>query len=237
MLAIDVLINADQASFEYAEEAFHGVGVYITARPFKLGMIDAFVGGEAEEFKGLALIGNKATVPMRQIAKHDASAAMVNRDGTLFAAPLHKTENLHVHGARTLPRMARAAHFHVVGFNRFTNAAKRASIGGRCHHFSDAMAKMPSGFHTAAEHPLKLPRGNAFLRSAKQMDGLKPHAQGKVAILENGTLAHRKGRTTAGVTLAEADLDDRTPSRRPIFSASAPQCGHVGPSGQIWPST
>jgi len=70
------------------------------------------------------------------------------------------------------------------------------------------MAKMPSGFHAAAKHPLKLARADTFLAGAKQMDGLQPHSQGKVAILENRALAHRKGRATARIALAQADHGD-----------------------------
>ena len=68
------------------------------------------------------------------------------------------------------------------------------------------MAEVPRGFHAATEHPLKLARGDAFLRRAKQMDGLQPHAQRKVTVLKNSTLAHRKGRATAAVALAQSDL-------------------------------
>jgi len=32
------------------------------------------------------------------------------------------------------------------------------------------MAQMPRRFHATAKHPLKLARGDAFLRGAKQMD-------------------------------------------------------------------
>ena len=82
-----------------------------------------------------------------------------------------------------------------------------AVIGG-LHDFPNAVAQMPRGFHAAIEHPLKLARGDTFLRSAKQVDGLKPHPQWKVAVLKNRALAHSKGRATAGVTLAQADLHD-----------------------------
>jgi len=70
------------------------------------------------------------------------------------------------------------------------------------------VAKVPSGFHAAAERSLKLARRDTFLRRAKQVDGLKPHPQGKVAVLENRALAHRKGGAAAGVALAQPDLHD-----------------------------
>jgi hypothetical protein len=40
------------------------------------------------------------------------------------------------------------------------------------------------------------------------MDGLEPHAERQVAILENRALAHGKGRAAAGVALAQPDLHD-----------------------------
>lgn len=43
MLAIHVLISADQTAFENAEKVFEGVGVNVAPGPLKLGMINAFV--------------------------------------------------------------------------------------------------------------------------------------------------------------------------------------------------
>ena len=67
------------------------------------------------------------------------------------------------------------------------------------------MPKVPRSFHATAKHPLKLPRADAFLAGAKQMDGLQPHAKRQVTILENRTLAYGKG-LAAGVALVKADL-------------------------------
>jgi len=68
----------------------------------------------------------------------------------------------------------------------------------------DTVPKVPSGLHAAAKGSLKLTGGNAFLAAAKQVDGLKPEPQRKVAILENRAYAHGEG-LAAGVTLAQAD--------------------------------
>lgn len=94
-----------------------------------------------------------------------------------------------------------------IGFKGFAFAADRRAdtVICRLHNLANAVAQMPCGFHAAIQHPLKLARRYAFLRRAKQMDCLKPHPQRKVAILKNRTLAHRKGGTTAGVALAQAD--------------------------------
>jgi hypothetical protein len=97
-----------------------------------------------------------------------------------------------------------------VGFNRLAVSAKRGCAVRRFHDFADAMRQVPRGFHATAEHALELARGDAFLRRAKQMDGLQPQPQRQVAILKNRALAHRKGRATACVAFAKAnDIDAR----------------------------
>ena len=49
MLAIDVLVNADDAALEDREKSFKRVGMHVTARPLELGVVDPFVLGEAAE--------------------------------------------------------------------------------------------------------------------------------------------------------------------------------------------
>jgi hypothetical protein len=66
------------------------------------------------------------------------------------------------------------------------------------------MAKVPSRLHAAAEDALKLTGGDAFLGTAKQVDGLKPQPQRKVAVLENRANADCEG-LTAGVALPQAN--------------------------------
>ena len=100
---------------------------------------------------------------------------------------------------RVLPR---AAHFRIVGFNRLASAAHRAGVAG-VHRQPNSVTKEPRGFHAAIQHPLNLPRRDAFLAAAQQVDDLQPQMQGQMAILENRPHAHREG-LPAGVALVQA---------------------------------
>jgi hypothetical protein len=47
MLAIDVLINADDAAFKHAEKPFQRIRVNVAARPFVFGMVNGLMLGRA----------------------------------------------------------------------------------------------------------------------------------------------------------------------------------------------
>src|ERR1700731_3425651 len=51
MLAIDMLVDADNAALKHAEKALKRIRMHITARPFKLGMVNCFMLRRASEFK------------------------------------------------------------------------------------------------------------------------------------------------------------------------------------------
>jgi hypothetical protein len=99
-------------------------------------------------------------------------------------------------------RLARAAHFRFVGLNGFAFAAKARCSSAGVHCQPDTVAKEPSGFHAAIEHPLNLARRDAFLARAEQMDDLRPQVQGKVAVLKQRAHTHRKG-LLAGVAFVQ----------------------------------
>lgn len=209
MLGVDVLINADDAALEDGKEAFQRVRVNIATRPFKLGMIDGFVNSPNRVLEHRRAIADQSAIPVQVLVQARTDAAMVKHNRADIAAAFYKAQNLHIRPATfgMAARLCRTTNLHIVDFYGLTLTADRAGFVG-VHHFADAMAKVPRGFHAAAKHPLKLAGRNAFLGCAKQMDRLQPHPQGKVAILKNRTLAHGKGRTTARVTLAQADLHD-----------------------------
>ena len=209
VLGVDMLVNADDATLEDREETFERVSVHVATPPLKFGMVNRAVTRRAGKLKHRGAIRHQAAGAIKLTVEQATNAAMVDDHGTNRATALHKAENLDVALAApgATARLGRAAHFHVVGFDRLASTSNRAALVRR-HHFADAMPEVPRGFHAAAKHPLKLARRDAFFRGAKQMDGLQPDAQGKVAVLENRTLAHRKGRTTAGVAFAQSDLDD-----------------------------
>ena len=50
VLAIDVLVHADDAALEHAKEAFQRIGMHIAARPLKLRVVNGFVARSARKF-------------------------------------------------------------------------------------------------------------------------------------------------------------------------------------------
>ena len=124
-----------------------------------------------------------------------------------------------------------------VRFRRPPRSCQRHPAGRRrhrSHREADAVAKVPRGFHAAAERPLKLAGRDAFLARAKQVDRLKPQPQRHVAVLEDGADTHGKG-LTAGVALAQAVAGG--------LALKPPDLGRIGvaamranrPFGQSWP--
>jgi len=156
-------------------------------------------------------ISDQSAVAIKMFVKARTDAAMVDHHGANRAAAFNKAQNLDVMGAAAEAfRASGLARTRYLGFIRLDSLSS-TSHGTRLyrgHHLPNAMAEVPSGFHAAAKHPLKLAGRYAFLRSTKKVDRLKPKPQGQVAILEDRSLAHRKGRATAGVALAQADLHD-----------------------------
>jgi hypothetical protein len=136
---------------------------------------------------------------------------VVQRDRANITTTLHKAHYVPL-GASALTvrlsRLPRRSDCRIVGLYRLAGTAEFARVWRWSHGEPDAMAEVPCGLHAAAKHPLKQARRDAFLAGAKQVDSLEPHPQGKVTILENRTLAHRKVRATAGVALTQPNLRD-----------------------------
>lgn len=93
------------------------------------------------------------------------------------------------------------------------------------------MPKVPSGFKAAAEHPLKLAGADAFLAAAKQVDSLKPKAEGKMAVLKDRADTDREG-LAASVALAETD-----PGSLALKASNPAAIGvlTVRANGTVWP--
>ena len=209
MFGVDVLVNANDAALEDREKPFKRIGMHVAALPLKFGMVNRAMAGCAGKLEHRGAIRHQAALRVELRIEKATDTAMVDDHRADRAAAFNEAQNLYIALATSGPTagLGRLTHFHVVGLDRLAGAANWAAFVWR-HHFADAVAKVPSGFHAAAEHPLKLARRNTFLRRAKQVDGLQPHFQGKVAILENRALAHGKGGATAGVALAQPDLHD-----------------------------
>jgi hypothetical protein len=79
MLAINVLINANDAAFKDAEKAFKRIGVHVAARPLKFMVIDGFVLGEAAEFKVLTHVGNEAAFLIHKRPQVTPDATVIER--------------------------------------------------------------------------------------------------------------------------------------------------------------
>src|SRR6185437_17106361 len=93
MLFIDVLVHADESALHDAEKAFERVHMHVATRPFKLGMIDAFMCRNGRVNVVLRLIGDEAAILVdvgAQVARH---AAMIENDRTGIPAALDKTQN------------------------------------------------------------------------------------------------------------------------------------------------
>jgi hypothetical protein len=202
MLAVDVLIGADQPTLEDRKEAFEGVGMHVIPRPLELGMIDAFVPLK-HQLVMLALVGHEAAIFVNMTADHVADPSMVNHERAHITAALHKAQDNRVGplAAGATFGLARIGDGGFVSFDGLASAAHRSGRAG-VHCEPDAMPKMPSGFHAAAKHPLKLAGGDAFLTGAQQMDCLQPQPERQMAVLENGADPHGKGAAT-GVALAQ----------------------------------
>ena len=198
---------------------------------------------------------------MMDVLANDAHGATVIQQGrTDIAATFHKAHDNRVMSlaaevSRTLG-LAGPRQFGFVGLDDLASAAQRADRAAGSHGKANAVAKVPSGFHAAAERPLKLAGRDAFLDCAKQMDRLKPQPQGQMAVLENRADANRE-RLAAGVALAQAGAGRlarsggqsglRRRSRnagKPGHSAKAglrrirkrlPRYGSDRRKGQIWP--
>lgn len=207
MLGVDMLINPNNAALENREKPFKRIGMYVAARPFKLVVIDGFVSREATEFEVLAHVGNEAAILAHHRPQMPSDAMVIEADRPDVAATLNEAQDLGIVStaaeAFRAPRLARPGHFGFVRLNRLAFAAQRANRTIRGHCRANTVAKEPRGFHAAIQHPLNLPRGDAFLGTAKQVDDLKPQMQGKVAVLKKRAHADCEG-LFAGVALVQA---------------------------------
>jgi hypothetical protein len=203
MLAVDVLIGADQPALEDRKEAFEGVGMNVIPRPLVFGVVNAFVSLK-HQLVVLGLVSHEAAILMNVTPDHAADHPMIDHQRADIATALHKAQDNGVRplAAGAAPGLARIGDGGFVGFHGLASAAHGIGCSG-VHDEPDTVAKVPGGFHAAAKHPLKLAGRNAFLRGAQQMDGLQPQPQRQMAVLENGADPHGEG-LPAGVALAQA---------------------------------
>jgi hypothetical protein len=209
MLAADVLVNADDAALEDRKEAFKRIGVHVAAPPFVLGMVNRTVAGRAGEFEHRRAIRHQAATAVELRIEQSADAAMVDDHRADRAATLDQAKHLYVALAAigTAAGFWRTAKFHIVGLDRLAFAANWAALVRR-HGEANAVAKVPRGFESASEHTVELARADAFLAGTEKLDRLQPQVQRQMAVLKDRALAHRKGRATASVALAQPELHD-----------------------------
>lgn len=206
VFGIDVLINADQAALHDTKEALQRVHMHVAAHVFTLGMVHAFMRCDWRVNVVRGLIGNEAAVLVHHLAQVTANATMIESDRMGISATFYKAQNDSVRAlalARRPLGLARVGQRGFVGLDYLPSAAQRAARGIGSHCKANTVAKVPRGFHAAAERPLKLAGADAFLRRAKQVDRLQPQAQRQVTVLENRVDPHRE-RLAAGVALVQA---------------------------------
>jgi len=204
---LDALVGADQAALEDREKSFERIGVHVATRPFKLGMVHAFMAGNVRVQIAGVLVGHEAALFVDVFGHESPDAAMVDKLGADVTAALDKAHNNRIMGpapeARRALGLARPRQFRLVGLNGLAFSTQRAAIGARSHRKADTVAKVPRGFHAAIEHPLDLTGGDAFLAGAYEVDNLQPQVQRQVAILKDGADPHRE-LALAGVALVQA---------------------------------
>jgi hypothetical protein len=93
MSLINVLVDADQATLEDRKEPLKGIGVNVAARPFKLGMIDAFMASNWRVSIVRSLIGNEAALPIDMGMKVRPDAPMIEGHGPDVSTTLDKAKN------------------------------------------------------------------------------------------------------------------------------------------------
>lgn len=205
MTLFDALIDADQPALEDREEAFKGVGVHVVARPLEFGMIDGLMLGDRRSEVVLGHVGDESAVLVDLFPNMVSDILLVDEQRPNIAATFDEAENLDVVSAAAEASwslgLAGARQFGFVSFDGLTGTAHGAGVAG-VHGMPDTMAKMPCGFHAAAEHPLKLASRYAFLAGTHQVDGLQPEPQRQMAVLENGPDADGEW-LPASVALAE----------------------------------
>ena len=207
MFDINVLVDANQTTLKDAKEAFQRVGMHVVTHLFELGMINGFMAGDRRKLVARRSVAHEAAVLVDVATDHGHGAAVVKHGRADIAATLDKAEHdgvmrLAAEVRRALG-LARPRQFRLVCLHNLASATQRAKAARRRHGEADTVAKVPSRFHAAAQRALKLAGRNTFLGRAKQVDGLKPQAQRKVAVLKDGANADRE-RLAAGVALAQA---------------------------------
>jgi len=93
VLAIDVLIDADEATFHDRKEAFKGVHMHVTAHVFALGVIHAFMRRDWREFVVRGLVANEFAVLVDVRPQVTRNAAVIQHDRTGVSAALDKAQD------------------------------------------------------------------------------------------------------------------------------------------------
>lgn len=207
----DVLINAIDAPLEDGKVAFDGIGEGIAPHVFLGGMIDGLVVGERAPDRGIdqRLIAHKPAVRMGMAGDDGIEVVrghVRNVEAADFAIALDQGHDglLDRDGCEG-PVLRFAADVGFVSFDSRTTAAhlRREQGGHFLHSLPDAMAEEPSGFHAAAEGPLKLAGADTLLAAAHQVDGLQPDVQRDMTGLEDGPHTDGEG-LAARIALVQA---------------------------------
>jgi hypothetical protein len=213
VLLATVLIDALQAALKDAVVTLNGISVNLVAIPVSVAVFAAMMVNSAMLGKFIAKFG----IAIGFVGHHFAFAGDIgsdNWDNFVFgsalnmeranrAAALNQTKD-GVFMPRALLDLE-AVFATDVGLINLDGRAIAAHRGKRtiAHSLPDAMAQMPSGFQPNAQHALKLAGADPLLARAKQVDGLQPHSQRQVTILEDGSNLDGE-LLTAGIALVKS---------------------------------
>jgi hypothetical protein len=237
VLLVDVLEHADESALEDAEEAFKSVGMHIAPRLLVLGMVNGFVLQDLALVHGRA-VSHQAAVLMQMLNQRIPHVLVIEVHAADIPAALDEAEYL---GRRTcvqgqpcgLAGLGRLRKVSLVGFHGHACAAQLASIR-RGHCMANPVAHEPRGFHPHAQGALKLAGADAFLGRAHQVDRLKPIAQRRMAVLEDGPHLHGEG-LTALVALPEANTSGLAVEAADLLLVAVPAVRADGAGGPKMP--
>lgn len=210
----DVVIGADQAALEKAEEAFDAVGMDFPAHIFLSKVIDHRVllegaarhiapvrSGVSEKLGVLGDLGLKDRL-------QGFTVNVGNVEGASGTVTLDQREDFVLVAGETLFDDAPIAStaldgpvVSLVGFDDLPAAAHDAAV--RLHRLADTVGHEPRGLVGHAKSSVELVAAHALFAGAEQEHGLKPDVELDLGLLKDGAYGHAE-LLTASVALPQA---------------------------------
>jgi hypothetical protein len=197
----ELVVRTDYGAVKQAPDAFGGVRVNLATYPFLSRVVDPLMDGVLVTYASVGAVSvrvdrlgvvcdnvfeegvNGFVSCVGSTTEPDATTALdcAENDGLV----VQPSERRFLSGAEP-------AHLPAdVGFVRFHDAAQGLRVLFS-HRGTDAVAEIPSGLVTHAEHPLELVRGDSLTRLAHDIDGEKPLPERELGIVEQRPHADRE---------------------------------------------